>query len=184
MTPLASAIMGLRGAAQLARGEADGAALVEPGRQGAIHSFWALAACLPLFGLLRLLDEGAADPPFATGVMTYLVGWLAFAVLSHRMAMALGAGERWFGFIAAWNWCSVLQHGLLAAGSLPAWAGLPGWFAATAALLATGWAIWLEWFATRVTLDIGRVAAAAFVALDLAVAVALYGFSAGNGSAG
>ena len=184
MTPLASAIAGLRGAALLARGQEEGAALVEPGLQGAVHSFWALAVCLPLFGLLRLLDESAADPPFVMGVMTYLVGWLAFAVLSHRAAGALGAGERWFGFIAAWNWCSVVQHGLLAAGSLPAWAGLPGAVSATAALVATGWAIWLEWFATRVTLGVSRGAAAALVVLDLAIAVALYGFSAGNGSAG
>lgn len=181
MTPLASAVSGLRGAVLLARGQEEGAALVEPGRQGAVHSFWALAACLPLFGLLRLLDQGAeAEPPFAVGVMTYVVGWLAFAVLSHRAAAALGAGERWFGFITAWNWCSVVQHGLLAAGSLPAWAGLPGWLSATAALLATGWAIWLEWFATRVTLGVGRGAAAALVGLDLAIAVALYGFSQGS----
>lgn len=184
MTPLASAIAGLRGAALLARGQAEGAALVEPGRQGAIHSFWALAACLPLFGLLRILDESAPDPPFIVGVMTYLVGWLAFAVLSHRVAVALGAGDRWFGFIAAWNWCSVVQYALLTAGNVPAWVGLPGWLSATTALLTTGWAIWLEWFATRVTLGIGRAAAAALVLLDLAIAVALYGFSAGNGSAG
>lgn len=184
MTPLASAAAGLRGALLLARGRAEGAALMEPGARGALHSFWAMAACLPILGLLA---AGAADgaAPFAASLAAYAVGWLAFAVLSHRVAGAIGAGARWFGFIAVWNWCSVVQQALVAAGNLPVLLGAPGPLPIVLALVAVGWAIWLEWFATRVALGVGGLAAAALVLLDYAITLTVFGVgSAANGSAG
>jgi hypothetical protein len=47
-----------------------------------------------------------------------------------------------------------------------------------AQLFAIGWALWLEWFAFRLTLGIGVVAAAGLVALDVAIGVLLAAVSA------
>ena len=183
MTPIASAAAGLRGALLLARGRAEGAALVEPGAQGARHSFWAMAACLLILGLLSAAGGDVGFLP--SSLAAYGTSWLVFAVLSHRIAGALGAGERWFGFITVWNWCSVVQQGLVAAGNLPAMLGAPDVASATVVLVATGWAIWLEWYATRVALGVGGLAAAAFVLLDYAIILTALGIgSVANGSAG
>ena len=46
-----------------------------------------------------------------------------------------------------------------------------------AQLFALGWALWLEWFAFRLTLGIGIVAAAGLVALDVAIGVLLAAIS-------
>lgn len=172
MTPLASAATGLQGALLLARGRPEGAALMEPGAGGATRSFWAIAACVPIILMLRVAGDAAGGTAAALGAA--LVGWLGFAVLSHGVVRAMGAGERWFGFIAAWNWCSVVQHSLLALGSVPGLAGLAGPLPVVTALLATGWAIWLEWFATRVTLGVGGPAAAMLVLLDFAIGVVAF----------
>ena len=193
MTPLASAAAGLRGALLLARGRAEGAALVEPGAQGALHSFWALAACLPILLLMGLarpasdrLDADLAQVPLLTSLAAYGISWLAFAVLSHRIAGTLGAGANWFGFITVWSWCSVVQQAMVAVGSLPALLDVPGPVPAVAVLVATGWAIWLEWYAIRTALGVGGVAAAAFVLLDYAISLTAFGIggSIANGSAG
>ncbi len=47
----------------------------------------------------------------------------------------------------------------------------------TAALVTLGWAIWLEWYATRTALAIGGLPAALFTLLDLALGVALAGLA-------
>ena len=182
MKPMASALTGMRGALLLARGQAEGAALVEPGAKGALHSFWAMAACLLILALLALVGDVSFGP---SNLAAYGVGWLAFAVLSHRIAGALGAGERWIGFITVWNWCSVVQQALGAAGSLPGLLGAPGPVSFAAMLIVTGWAVWLEWYATRVALGVGGLAAAGFVLLDYAISLAAFGVgSVVNGSAG
>lgn len=186
MTALASAAAGLQGALLLARGRAEGAALIEPGAQGARRSFWALAASLPILVLLHVADGPAPDStPLLSSLAASVVGWLGFAVLSHRGAAALGAGERWFGFIAAWNWCSVVQQALVAAGLLVGLSGVPAPVPLVALLVTTGWAIWLEWYAARVTLGVGGVAAAGIVLFDYAVNLVVFSIgSAANGSSG
>ena len=42
-----------------------------------------------------------------------------------------------------------------------------------AQLFGLGWALWLEWFAFRLTLGLGVAAAAGLVALDVAIGVLL-----------
>lgn len=100
----------------------------------------------------------------------YAIGWVGFAVLSHTLALALGRGASWPRFIAAWNWCNVVQYLLAIGGLLPTLLGVPGPFGAVAFLVSLFWSIWLEWFATRLTLGLNGVGAAAFVGIDLAIA--------------
>ena len=98
-------------------------------------------------------------------------------MLSHRLVGAMGLAERWPRFIALWNWCNVVQYLLLVVFSIPGLLGAPALLDQVAQLFALGWALWLEWFAFRLTLGIGIVPAAGLVALDVAIGVLLAAIS-------
>jgi hypothetical protein len=175
---------GLQGALMLARGRAEGLHLVisaeQPLMQSAARSFWAAALCLPAFICLQLIglyQDARLPPHFGHGLAQQLLGytidWAGFALISRWVARALGRLDAWPRFIAAWNWCNVVQYLLLVAASLPPLLGLPALLGETAWLVATGWALWLEWFATRVALGVGGVQAAALVLLDEALGFGL-----------
>jgi hypothetical protein len=170
---------GLHAAWLLARGRADGLRFVETDMAGAVRSFWAAAICLPAFVCLRLIAWTAGGAPphaahvFALDLLAYATGWCGFAVLSHRLVGAMGLAERWPRFIALWNWCNVVQYLLLVVFSIPGLLGAPPLLDQVAQLFALGWALWLEWFAFRLTLGIGVVAAAGLVTLDVAIGVLL-----------
>jgi hypothetical protein len=94
----------------------------------------------------------------------------------------MGLAERWPRFIALWNWCNVVQYLLLVVFSIPGLLGAPAQLDQVAQLVALGWALWLEWFAFRLTLGIGIVPAAGLVALDVAIGVLLAAISLPFGS--
>ena len=45
-------------------------------------------------------------------------------------------------------------------------------------LVAMGWALWLEWFTTKLALDIHGIPAAGLVAMDVAIGLFLVGLTA------
>ena len=185
MSLAASVASGMQAALLLARGRTDGLRYVEADLAGAARSFWAGAICLPAFICLRLLTwTEAGAPPHAAHVLaldliSFGVGWCAFAVLSHRLVGTMGLGARWPRFIAMWNWCNVVQYLLLVMFSIPGLLGAPPLFDQAAQLFGLGWALWLEWFSFRLTLGIGTVAAAGLVAFDVAIGVVLALLGAG-----
>jgi hypothetical protein len=181
---LASSVAnGVQGALLLARGRADGIRYVEADMAGAARSFWAMAICLPAFVCLRLLawtEQGA--PPnlahsFAMDLTSYVVGWCGFAVLSHRLVRGFGLEARWPRAIALWNWCNVVQYLLMVVFAIPGLLGAPALVDQAAQLIGLGWALWLEWFAFRLTLGIGILAAAGLVVLDVSIGVFLASLS-------
>jgi hypothetical protein len=177
MNIAAAVSSGVHGAWLLARGRADGLRFVEADAAGAARSFWAIAICLPSFICLRLIAWTlTGSPPHAAHVLTmdllgYGIRWCGFAVLSHRLLAEMGLAERWPRFIALWNWCGVVQYLLLAAFSVPVLLGVPAPLGEAAQLFALGWAMWLEWFAFRLVLEIGVMAAMRLVAVDMAIGV-------------
>jgi hypothetical protein len=184
MSVAAAVSSGLQAAWLLARGRADGLRYVESDMAGAARSFWAAAICLPAFVCLRLLAwTETGTPPHAAhllalDLLSYAIGWCAFAVLSHRLVGAMGLAERWPRCIALWNWCNVIQYMLLVVFSIPGLLGAPALLDQVAQLVGLGWALWLEWFAFRLTLGIGALPAVGLVALDVAIGVLLAGIGA------
>jgi hypothetical protein len=176
---------GMHAALLLARGRVDGLRYVEADMAGAARSFWAAAICLPAFVCLRLLAwTGSGLPPhaahvFAMDLLSYGVGWCGFAVLSHRLVGAMGLGARWPRCIALWNWCNVVQYLLLVVFSIPGLLGAPALLDQALQLFALGWALWLEWFAFRLTLGIGLISAVGLVMLDVAIGILLAAVSVG-----
>lgn len=165
---------GLQTALQLARGRPEGLARLvappaDPARVARL-SFLALLVCLPSFLLLDVWDgDDMGVLALTADALGYVVGWVGFAVLSWELVRRVGREEHWCRFIAAWNWSNVAQSALLfAAGLLPR-LGLPSEIVEVAWVFAAGWALWIEWYAIRLTLDVPATAAAGLVALDLMV---------------
>ena len=188
MRALASFRAGLGAALVLARGRAEGIRLLEfdaaAAMQVAAHSFWAAAVCLPAFAALRALDwaEGGVPAEPVRGALLdllgYAVGWAGFALLSRSVAALLGRAALWPRFVTVWNWCNVLQYLALLAATVPQALGLPDLIGETVWLVAMGWALWLEWFATRAALEVPGVQAAGLVVLDVALGVLLAALTA------
>lgn len=146
-------------------------------------SFLAALFCLPIFLLLRMGGGSAAvavDPGRAlvADLIAFACSWVGFALASLPLAEAMGRRVLWPRFIAAWNWVNLIQYVVLALLSLPELLGMPGMVADTLALLGLGYALWLQWFATRLALGLSGPRAAAFVALDLGISLFLTGLAA------
>ncbi len=67
---------------------------------------------------------------------------------------------------------------LLVVFSIPGLLGAPALLDQSAQLVGLGWALWLEWFAFRLTLGIGMLPAVGLVGLDVAIGVLLAGLDA------
>jgi len=186
---------GLHAALLLARGRAEGLQVLagrdEPSLTTAARSFWAAVLCLPAFVCLLLINLAAEPklPPhagheLALQLLGYVIQWAGFALVTRWLATLLGRGEAWPRYIAVWNWCNVVQFLLGVAAALPALLGLPDIVCETAWLAATGWAVWIEWYATRLALGITGLQATGFVLLDQGMAllmVAVIGTLTGAG---
>jgi hypothetical protein len=179
MSALSTVTAGLHGALRLAHGKADGVALASADQRSALHSFWAIAFCLPsvLARLLMVWAEDGAPVHVAhlagREVIVFVLGWLLFVELTHLLAPLLGRTERWPRFIAVWNWCNVIEGVLVIIGGLPGLFGAPSIIAEASELITIGWALWLEWYATRLALGVAAGTAAAFVLLDQVIGILL-----------
>jgi hypothetical protein len=176
---VASVTSGLSAALRLARGRADGVVMVAGDRATMVRSFWSIGFCLPSV-ICRLLmswvDTGIpADAAHALGreLIVFVLGWLVFVEVTYRLAPMLGRAERWGRFIALWNWCNVIEGMLVVIGGLPGLFWAPPVIDQASELITIGWALWLEWYATRLALGVGPLAATALVLLDQSIGVML-----------
>jgi len=110
---------------------------------------------------------------FALDLLSYVIGWIGFALLSRPVVEAMGAAPHWPRFIVVWNWCNVVQYLLLVVASVPGLLGAPGLVQQAVSLVAIGWALWLEWFAIKLALEVSTPAALGLVGLDLSIGLAL-----------
>lgn len=168
----------------LARGRPDGVQLVENDRTTVVRSFWAIPLSLPAVVCLKLLDWLAtgipADPPLVLGryLLLFLVGWLLFVWLSHHITEALNRQAQWPRFIAVWAYCSIIENTLVAIGGLPGALGAPSIVDEACQLVTIGWALWLEWYAIRLSLQVGAFTAAVLLVIDFSIGVVLTAFGA------
>ena len=168
----ASVTRGLRAALLLARGRVDGLDLVAEGgpeeqRLRAWQSFVALLLCLPIFLGVQELARGSQAGSLLRDIAGFVLSWLGYAVLSHALAGAMGRAVLWPRFVALWNWCNLVQYLLLGAALVPIVLGVPALVAQTVWLVAMGWALWLQWSATRLGLGLSGGRAALMVAVDM-----------------
>jgi hypothetical protein len=176
---MTSVTSGLQAALRLAAGHADGVVLVPDDRSTIARSFWAIAFSVPAVVCSLLMSWVASGVPAGAGhlmareIILFAVEWLIFVEITHRLAPLLGQGARWGRFIAVWNWCNVVEGVLVVFGAIPGMFGAPAIVDQVCGLVAVGWALWLEWYAIRLTLGVAPFVAAALVLLDVSLGVML-----------
>ncbi len=179
MSSVSTVTLGLHAALRLARGRADGVVLVPGDRKTIVRSFWSIALCLPsVIGrlLMSWADTGVPAPAAhlaAREVIVFVLGWLVFVEVTHRLAPLIGRAERWGRFIAVWNWCNVVEGLFVIVGGIPGALGAPAMVDQACELIMIGWALWLEWYATRIAFGVGRMTAAWLVLLDQSIGIML-----------
>lgn len=170
---------GLNAALRLARGRPDGVVLVGEDHKTIVRSFWAVLLCLPsVICRLMMVWADSGVPPNAAHalgreIIVFVVGWLLFAEITHHLAPMLGKADRWGRFIAVWNWCNVIEGVLVVMGGVPGVLRAPAVVDQAAELFTIGWALWLEWFATRLTFGVASLTAAWLVLLDQSIGILL-----------
>jgi hypothetical protein len=179
MSSVSMVTSGLHAALRLARGQPDGVVLIAGDRETIVRSFWSVALCLPSV-ICRLLMSWAVsgaptDALHSAGreVAVFVLGWLVFVEVTHRLAPLIGRAGRWGRFIAVWNWCNVVEGVLVVVGGIPGALGAPAAIDQACELVAVGWALWLEWYATRLAFGVGGLTAAGLVLLDQSIGVFL-----------
>jgi hypothetical protein len=153
--------------------------LVPGDRETVVRSFWSVALCLPTV-ICRLAMSWVAtgvpsDAAHLLGreVIVFVVGWLVFVEVTHRLAPLIGRADRWGRFIALWNWCNVVEGVLIIVGGIPGVLGAPAIIDEAFELIAIGWALWLEWYATRLAFGVTPVTAVLLVLLDQSIGIML-----------
>jgi hypothetical protein len=170
---------GLHAALRLARGRSDGVALVPGDRKTVVRSFWSIGLCLPSVIVRLLMSWSVSGLPIDAAhaavreVIVFVVGWLVFVEITHRLAPLIGRTEQWGRFIAVWNWCNVVEGVLVVAGGIPGTLGAPAIVDQLCELIALGWALWLEWYATRLAFDVRPLTASCMVVLDQSIGIML-----------
>lgn len=176
--PLAVAA-GLKGALLIARARPWGLLLFEASPKGAARSFLAIAFCLPAYLAMRLVDGGFPEDfarPLAADVIGFALAWFGFALVSFHIAGTLGREALWPRFLCAWNWSNVVQYSVMLLASLPgALFDLPPVAGQALALAAMGYALWVEWYVTRLSLQVPGLGATAFVLTDMAIGLMVSG---------
>lgn len=173
---------GMHAAFLLARGRREGLGYADSDLGGAARSFWAIAVALPAFICLHAMARDTGPVPahdFALDLLSYIIGWIGFALLSRPVVEAMGCALHWSRFIVVWNWCNVVQYLLLVIAAVPGLLGASPLVQEAASLIAIGWALWLEWFAIKLALGISTLAALGLVGLDLSIGLALTALSQG-----
>jgi hypothetical protein len=179
MSVIGSVSAGIQGALLLARGRPEGVSLVDTDRTAAIRSFWAIPLCLPAVVCLKLLDWLASGVPshaplvLGRYLLLFLVGWLLFVWVSHSMTAALNKQAQWPRFIAIWSYCSIIENTLVAIGGLPGALGAPSIVDQVCQLITVGWALWLEWYAIRLSLQVGSLIALLLLVVDFSIGVVM-----------
>jgi hypothetical protein len=166
-------VLGGRGIAMLTLGQPAGIRAFSNDIAATRRSFVTTILSLPIFVMFHLLDWLAGAGPLETphamllDLLSFPISWAGFALLSIPLVRMLGVEQQWPRYIAAWNWSNLAQYALLFVTSLPVVLHAPSIASETCALVGYGWALWLEWYVTRLVLNVSPTGAALLVAVDV-----------------
>lgn len=110
MITLPEAFTGLYAAWRLFLRDARGLTLLDGTPVGALRSFWCALVVLPVYALIIALvhtlgmDEIDWVRFFLVEAIAYVVSWCAWPLLMYYVAQALDRSDRYFLYVAAFNW--------------------------------------------------------------------------------
>ena len=173
---------GIYGAWRLARGDVGGIGYFNGTRQGFWRSFLAMAIVAPLYAsVILLMYEDAADQYeparfFAVHVIGYVVAWFVFPLIMFYVVQKIDRERRFFAFIAAYNWSSVLQNFIYIPVVVVAQIGIiPPELTYLLVFVLKVLVFVYTWFIARSALGITGMMAAAIAAGDLVLAGVMNG---------
>ena len=172
--------LSIYGACQFAKFDRAAVQYFENTPEAFWRSFYAAAIALPAYGLLVLLNF-AENPVNASGLRilvvefsAYVIGWTLFPLIMIRLTDTLNRFDRYFAFMAAWNWAIVLQIFLfLAITALIASGVIPPQVSGFVSLIALIAILIYQGFIALAALNISVPAAVVILAIDLLVALVL-----------
>lgn len=174
------------GAYRLAMLDKTGLNYLDRSPEGAIRSFNAALIVLPAYAVLVVLRLWDVLPDvsllrFVTVEgLAYVISWTAFPLAMFHISGLLDRSERYFDFLSAYNWSSVIQMGVYLPVVAVADSGLlPEGLDEGLVLGVTMLVLMYQWFIARTTLDINGGSAAGVVLLDMILAIFITGVSDG-----
>jgi hypothetical protein len=182
----AEAWLALIGALRLARGDPRGLACFDASERGFWHSFRAGVLCYPLYLILLAFPIELGTPPeldagrvLAVETIHYVISWVAFPLLMLPLVDWFQRGNRFFGFMVAYNWCQVPQTVVFAVVALAGGIGILSADGMLIADLIAGLAALVyEWYVSRVALAVSRPKAVLVILVDVVLATVLSHISA------
>lgn len=185
MTPSAAEVSrSIYGAVRLARWDASGHEMFERTPEGALRSFFAAAIVAPAYLILLLLryadmPEGIAFGPFMLAeAIAYAITWTAFPLVAWHLSLFFRRRDRYPGFLAAYNWSSVVQMTVylpvIALGEAEL---LPQALSEGIAMVATLLMLAYQWFILRTGLAIGGAMALGLLLLDVLISIFVSGMA-------
>ncbi|MBI3453625.1 MAG: hypothetical protein HY057_12520 [Rhodospirillales bacterium] len=182
MITLREASLGLTGAWQLAKRDPAGMQYFDASIDGFWRSFYAALIAAPAYVMLaglRLVERPVATSSLRIVLIeaiAYVVGWVAYPLITFYLAAALERRERYLGYIVAYNWATVIQvavylpiAALAATGVAPeAVIGIVGAVIAIAVLT-------YQYYIARIALDVMPMAAVGLLIVDIFLSLALNG---------
>ena len=151
---------------------------------GAWRSFAAAFVLLPLYLAYRSYAGPSPDTeqasPFARWsliVLVYAISWTLWPLLAFYLTRAMGCGERFLGYVAAYNWSQLLTGPFVFGVGMAAKAGMEAEFASLVTFAAVAAALFYEYLIARQMLAIPPARAGLMVFATLVTVELLGGLS-------
>ena len=170
----------LYGAYRLARADRNGMTYFDSSLDGFWLSFFAAVLVAPIFFLLMMIrfENGGIDATafrfFSIEAIAYTIGWFLFPLIVYYLVQALEKEKRYFGFIIAYNWASVIQNSVYLPFAISFELGVfEGRSAELINLFLLCLVLAYTWFITKTALDVSGFVASGIVVLDVGVWIML-----------
>lgn len=146
--------------------------------EGYWKSFYAAAIVAPAFIIMTAFSVVQTDLPAHIGVLDivlvqttrYVISWVAFPLLMTTVSDVMQRGERYTGFIVAFNWAQVVEMAIvLPVFLIVAASGLPADEPNTVYTMLFFAIAFYYWFIARTALEISGWAAGAVVIVNFTV---------------
>jgi hypothetical protein len=172
---------GTYGAWRLALFDRNGLVHFENTAEACLRSFHVAAIAAPLYAVLewiRLADMELASGPFRIALVeaiAYVIDWTAFPLVLWSIAQFLDRSDRYFRYIAAYNWSQLLQIGLMVVIALVAsLGGFSRQATSAASLFATLAILVYQWFIAKTALELRGPAAVGIVLINVVISLILH----------
>ncbi len=186
MIGLPEILHGLYGGYRLCRLDPQGLGYFNATVEGFWRSFYSALLAAPIYFIIVFLDldldaiEASLARILLLESLAYIILVFLYPLAMHYISEALGRQRNYILYIVAYNWTGVLLNGL----ELPSKAFVASGVAPEVAnfvdLLVLAVTVVILWFIARTALQISRLTAAALVALDLVLTIAVNSIVAGR----